>query len=124
MTTQKNPNDKYKAKGRTIKAGLDALGKLFAKAERWTQNTYAKDIRGNNVSWGDLEATCFCLSGAIGLVCNGNQQNVGLVKVLDRAIIKITGNPSQWIVEYNDEKGRTAADIRKVVRVAKTLVRA
>lgn len=74
---------------------LKAARDLIAKPENWTQGTYARDARGNEIGVRSDIAVCFCSLGAISAV-SGNCDDAGMAR---DAIAALTRN---GIVNFND----------------------
>lgn len=91
---------------------LVAARALIAKG--WTQGCFARDENGRPTPFGGPKAVCFCMSGALSHVSalNGSQPNMKAIELLQAEI----GHP--WLAPWNDEKGRTQAEVLAVYDAA------
>lgn len=91
-------------------ADLDALDALFSDESKWTQDYWAHDRAGARVNELDDSATCWCIRGAIRRVLHAQQD---AHTPLREAFHKTIG--TTFIASWNDEPGRTFADIKKLI---------
>lgn len=89
-------------------ADLKALKELLSKPERWTQGAYARDIAGHQVSEEDSSACCFCLSGAMYKVSNGQDSSQRWDNILEAMF---PGCHCGAAIRFNEQLGRTHQEI-------------
>lgn len=83
---------------RAAKALIDTPGK-------WIKGDYARDSKGRSCLTGSDTAACFCSRGAL-KAATGQFSNGPLERVVPRGF--------RSLVDFNDHKGTTHADIMKV----------
>lgn len=90
------------------------VGGIFRQASRWIQGKYSERRNGRE---------CFCMIGALSHVYHGEEYDAANKRV--KAAIKKLW-PGDYscgrfigIAQWNDVYGRTIADIRSVVRLAR-----
>lgn len=93
-----------------MSASVERLAKardLISPPGKWTQNALARDYEGREIKnrRGLGDATCFCLEGAlIAAQCSVEGKEWGLLR-------KATSNHSKALHRWNDERGRTKAEV-------------
>lgn len=88
----------------------------------WTQNAWARDINGKEISEDSSFASCFCLSGAINrthFVDNAHYDYVMMAKgILTNEICKThpeLASSLAPIATWNDEPGRTKEEVLELI---------
>lgn len=105
------------------------LVELYSTADRWTQETFAKDSHGFSTTSFSDAATCFCLKGGItrvyggGVIGGPRSQKVDEVYKLvaaacDERLKKEDGKTVSGcpIAKWNDKKGRTQGEVLELVK--------
>lgn len=83
--------------------------KLIDSPEKWTQDSFAKDQTGAEVSYASSQATCFCSLGALRRVelnefCDDSGElRERSKRFLNRAIEETTSYSLYGIAPFNDE---------------------
>ena len=78
--------------GKTIVQILKDVRTVLYDPERWTQGVRALDAEGNQVRAEDPEAVCWCIEGAIGVVCNPyGVTPPHVLKALDKVVFAMFG---------------------------------
>lgn len=99
---------------------LERITDVFEGGKRWIQGAYENKINGIG--------TCYCLVGGVEVCCKTPNAEEEVKNILRLAIHKVDPIYSQNdlaedvdIESWNDENGRTFADVRKVLKKAKQL---
>ena len=86
---------------------------LLANERHWTQGTFARDAKGQEIGALFPEAACWCLRGAL-MRCYGE---VGPAHwQAENRIKEVLGN--NGIVRFNDDESTTHADVLRVLEAA------
>lgn len=80
-------------------------------AARWTQDWYAKDANGEECSSRDPIAVCWCLRGAIERRVGDWGDETQTFRAFDAALGHEPEENHLYLVEWNDEPGRTVAEV-------------
>ncbi len=89
----------------------------------WCQKSYARNAKGRHVDSQDEEAVSFCLFGALYRVTGTDHyvvEQCGDLIMQHPALAKYKRLDSVDLVKFNDAKGRTVREVKKVL--ADTLV--
>lgn len=81
-----------------------AKGLLETKG--WTQGSYAKDAEGNRVPPELAQATCFCALGAVRAAPYAGGRMQAMI-----ALLRAIGPEWSNVPDFNDARGRTAAEV-------------
>ena len=101
----------------TIPETLNAAADLLTPEGAWTQREYARDALGNRTLI-TLDATCFCVVGAISKVSGLEPVQVERSGA-NQALLKVINHPDDaGIVYWNDTPGRTQAEVVAALRAA------
>lgn len=87
------------------------LQELFSRQDRWTQRTFAKDVKGDCVDPQAASATCFCLSGGLKRVYGTNMAKYLEVRAKIVDAIPHYGSITSW----NDVSCRRFNEIKELV---------
>jgi len=100
---------------------LRQVDSLLASESQWTKQAMAKDANGEKVSIINLNATCWCLVGAVNKIFStlpfDEQTNMVAARIqdaLEYGIEKIDGRP-QSPIWFNDHPQTTFAEIKAVL---------
>lgn len=78
--------------GKTLVQILEDVRIVLCDPERWTQHVRARDAEGYEVRVEDPEAVCWCIEGAIAVVCNPyGITPPHVLKALDKVVFAIMG---------------------------------
>jgi hypothetical protein len=80
---------------------LIGIRKLLELPERWTQDTAARDKRGQPIFSDDKDAVQFCLMGAVQLITKTEYKKTEPIALLFEEILQIPA-----VVAWNDSFGR------------------
>lgn len=101
---------------------LDRASDIIRKG--WTQGTYARNEAGQPVGALDKEACQWCLRGALKRADNFDHASLSVygIKVYQRVLQSLSNSIfPQSLASWNDEKGRTQADVIKILEEGKLL---
>ena len=73
---------------------------LLTDESKWTQESYAKNAKGNAVKWTSQFAVCWCLSGAV-RKCYSDLQQFEILKKIRNFIKNKVGHTN--IASFNDK---------------------
>lgn len=84
---------------------------LLSEPVRWTRGAYARDASGADVPYDEQAATCWCLSGAVDLA--GQGQSIAAARARDYIRVAIDSDDDSMVTipTFNDDPGRTHADV-------------
>ena len=105
---------------------IEVLNRALSYVDKgWCQFSNARDAKGKGVTRDDASATCWCLSGACERAAMeldydpADMYQIGhsLFATLTSVQSRVS-HPTIWntIVDYNDDKDRTADDISRLLK--------
>lgn len=92
------------------------IKELFSSHHKWTKYGSAKNNKGESVRSCDLDATRFCLSGAVSRCYPNVLERIKILKKLKSSIEKYTGEKYSGITNFNDSS--SFKDVKNVVEQA------
>lgn len=97
---------------------MNSLQELFAKDNSFCKNTLATNKDGNPTSPHNLNATSWCIIGAIEKIYGSYQQLLKYGKIIHNKLNPDELNSDDWssIIDWNNAPERTIEDIRKLVK--------
>lgn len=99
---------------------LDAAADLIEPEGAWTQGAYGRDGYGVGLDERELsEAKCFCVSGAIIRVGDGNELWRACLRNFEAAV----GDGFRSFIQWNDAPERTQAEVVSALRKAADIAR-
>lgn len=93
---------------------------VFSGPERWTQGAWARDENGWSIAPTVPNARCFCLGGGIAVI---SPYFTPRRRAMAQALMNcVPGRARSALVpSYNDNPGRTFADIKELIASARLL---
>lgn len=95
---------------------IEAANLLESKG--WTQQASARDSNGDDVSYYDEEAVCYCILGALDKVNNQPVARAGLDSEGNKAYTHLKATIGGMIAQWNDQEGQTKENVIKTIREA------
>lgn len=88
----------------------------FLTDERWTQGDLSRDAQGNEVYHDSPDACRWCANGALRKVTDDDEQEYSEAEAYLLDVVQAAGFGA--VEDWNDAQGRTAAQVRAMLRKA------
>jgi hypothetical protein len=91
---------------------------LLRDEQRWTQGALARDYCGRECMPGSPDAEAWCLVGAIFRVYHEGSEINEAIDAVTRLIVGYRIDGIDEVEEWNDDPGRTFAEVKAVIEKA------
>lgn len=114
--TPSNPKPYEVKSAQEVVKILTAVKKLVSKPASWTKKTNARNVYGQEVSYEDADATCFCLNGAVNRATFRINCYYDVYVKIRESLQEAAGTAN--LIAYNDDLATTHKDIINMLNKA------